>query len=259
MFAAHPLPATPGRERPSQAGPRQPRPRDPLDAHPRGDPRGHRRPDDRPHLQGTTRPPTDAMQVTVIGKQWWWEFQYPASNGQQPGRHRRRAAHPDRHERVPQPHGLRPSLPYGVNNGPGCNVIHSFWVPELAGKIDVVPGQTNHMTLRADTPGTFLGQCSQYCGLSHANMRFRVIVQSPSDFDAWLASQRQRPGVSLADVRRGRHPVLHDVPVLELPHHVQLVEPQHLRPEPHPPGRAGPRSPAATSRSTTAQPDPAGS
>jgi cytochrome c oxidase subunit 2 len=86
-----------------------------------------------------------------------------------------------------------------VNNGPGCNVIHSFWVPELAGKTDVVPGRLNHMTLRADSPGTFLGQCSQYCGLSHANMRFRVIVQSPSDFDAWLASQRQGPAVALAN------------------------------------------------------------
>jgi cytochrome c oxidase subunit 2 len=89
------------------------------------------------------------------------------------------------------------SLPYGANGGPGCNVIHSFWVPELAGKRDVVPGRTNHLTLRSDSPGTYLGQCAQYCGLSHANMRFRVIVQRPADFDAWLAGQRRGPAVTI--------------------------------------------------------------
>ena len=143
--------------------------------------------------------PTDAMPVTVIGKQWWWEFQYPASNGQKPVVVADELHIPTGTNVDLSLTACDPSLPYGVNNGPGCNVIHSFWVPELAGKTDVVPGQTNHMTLRADTPGTFLGQCSQYCGLSHANMRFRVIVQSPSDFDAWLASQRQGPAVALAN------------------------------------------------------------
>jgi len=72
-------------------------------------------------------------------------------------------------------------------------VIHSFWVPELAGKRDVVPGQTNTLTLSADKPGTYLGQCAEYCGLSHANMRFRVIAKSPADFQQWLREQQQGP------------------------------------------------------------------
>jgi len=147
----------------------------------------------------TDATPSSAMPVTVIGKQWWWEFQYPGSNGQKPVVVADELHIPTNTNVYLTLTACDPSLPYGVNNGPGCNVIHSFWVPELAGKTDVVPGRLNHMTLRADSPGTFLGQCSQYCGLSHANMRFRVIVQSPSDFDAWLASQRQGPAVTLAN------------------------------------------------------------
>jgi cytochrome c oxidase subunit 2 len=78
-------------------------------------------------------------------------------------------------------------------------VIHSFWVPELAGKTDVVPGHNNWLKLEADHPGTYLGQCAEYCGLSHANMRFRVIAQTPSDFADWIAGQRAGPAVSLED------------------------------------------------------------
>ena len=146
----------------------------------------------------TDATPTNAMPITVIGKQWWWEFEYPAANGQKPVVVADELHIPTGTDVYLSLTACDPSLPYGVNNGPGCNVIHSFWVPELAGKTDAVPGRTNHMTLRADTPGTYLGQCSQYCGLSHANMRFRVIAQSPSDFDTWLAGQRQGPAVTLA-------------------------------------------------------------
>jgi cytochrome c oxidase subunit 2 len=66
-------------------------------------------------------------------------------------------------------------------------------VPELSGKKDVVPGHENTLTLSADKPGTYLGQCAEYCGLSHANMRFRVIAKSPADFDQWLTEQKQGP------------------------------------------------------------------
>jgi cytochrome c oxidase subunit 2 len=142
--------------------------------------------------------PSDAVPVTVVGKQWWWEFEYPGSSG-------RPAVVAANELHIPTGRAVDlslqacdPSLPYGANGGPGCNVIHSFWVPELAGKRDVVPGRTNHLTLRSDTPGTYQGQCAQYCGLSHANMRFRVIVQRPADFDAWLAGQRQGPAVPVA-------------------------------------------------------------
>src|SRR5439155_20525104 len=69
------------------------------------------------------------------------------------------------------------------------NVIHSFWVPELAGKKDVVPGHPNTLTIEADKPGTFLGQCAEYCGLSHANMRLRVVAQTQPDYDQWVRQQ----------------------------------------------------------------------
>jgi cytochrome c oxidase subunit 2 len=142
--------------------------------------------------------PPDAVKVTVIGKQWWWQFQYPASNGRPQVVTADELHIPTGRSVYLSLKACDLSLPYGVDNGPGCNVIHSFWVPELAGKVDVVPGQTNHMTLKTNTPGTYLGQCAQYCGLSHANMHFRVIVQSPSAYNAWLASQRRPPRVSLA-------------------------------------------------------------
>ena len=72
-------------------------------------------------------------------------------------------------------------------------------MPELAGKRDVVPGHDNWMKFNATKPGVYLGQCAEYCGLSHANMRFRVIAQTQSDFDEWIAGQRDGPAVTLAD------------------------------------------------------------
>jgi len=79
-------------------------------------------------------------------------------------------------------------------------VIHSFWVPELAGTRDVVPGRVNTLNLAVDRgkEGTYLGQCKEYCGLSHANMRFRVIVQTRSAFEDWLAGQQGDPAVALS-------------------------------------------------------------
>ena len=93
-------------------------------------------------------------------------------------------------------------------------VIHSFWIPELNGKKDVVPGRTQFLTLEADKPGTFLGQCAEYCGLSHANMRMRVIAQTRADYDAWVQSQ-QRPGRPKA--RRSRRRQQRAVGLRELP------------------------------------------
>ncbi len=141
--------------------------------------------------------PSDPVNVTVIGKQWWWEFEYPAASGRPQVVTADELHIPTGRSVYLSLKACDISLPYGVNNGPGCNVIHSFWVPELAGKEDVVPGQTNHLTLQTDRAGTYLGQCAQYCGLSHANMHFRVIAQSPAAYTAWLASQRRPPRVSL--------------------------------------------------------------
>jgi cytochrome c oxidase subunit 2 len=135
-------------------------------------------------------PGPSALQVTVEGKQWWWQFSYPEAKVVTA-------------DELVIPTGRDVYVKLQACDGTGasktCNVIHSFWVPELSGKKDVVPGQTNTLTINADKPGTYLGQCAEYCGLSHANMRFRVIAKSPSDFQAWLSEQQQGPVNQLVD------------------------------------------------------------
>jgi cytochrome c oxidase subunit 2 len=131
-------------------------------------------------------PGPTALQVTVEGKQWWWQFSYPDA----------KVVTADEMV-IPTGRDVNVHLtacdPASAGAPTTCNVIHSFWVPELAGKRDVVPGHENTMTLSADKPGTYLGECAEYCGLSHANMRFRVIAKSPADFQTWLAEQQQGP------------------------------------------------------------------
>ncbi|MEX2100460.1 MAG: cytochrome c oxidase subunit II [Acidimicrobiia bacterium] len=126
-------------------------------------------------------PGPKALQVTVVGKQWWWEFQYPDAKVVTSGE-----------LVIPADRPVLLSLS-ACETKTNCNVIHSFWVPELAGKKDVVPGHDNTLTIEADKPGTYLGQCAEYCGLSHANMRFRVIAKTADDFDTWLTEQQQGP------------------------------------------------------------------
>ncbi len=129
-------------------------------------------------------PGPSALQVTVEGKQWWWQFSYPDAKVVTA-------------DEMVIPTGRDVYLHLTACDGTGtaktCNVIHSFWVPELSGKKDVIPGQQNTLTINADKPGTYLGQCAEYCGLSHANMRFRVIAKSPADFQQWLQEQQQGP------------------------------------------------------------------
>ena len=135
-------------------------------------------------------PGSSALQVHVVGKQWWWEFKYPDAKVVTA-------------DELIIPTGRDVFVKLDACEGEGasktCNVIHSFWVPELSGKKDVVPGQTNTLTINADKPGTYLGQCAEYCGLSHANMRFRVIAKSPADFQTWLSEQQQGPVNPLVD------------------------------------------------------------
>jgi cytochrome c oxidase subunit 2 len=125
-------------------------------------------------------PAADALQVTVVGKQWWWEFKYPDQNVVTANE-------------LHIPVGRDIAIKLTACDQGQCNVIHSFWVPELSGTRDVVPGRTSTIVISASQPGTYLGQCKEYCGLSHANMRFRVIAQSNADFQAWLTSQQQGP------------------------------------------------------------------
>ena len=72
-----------------------------------------------------------------------------------------------------------------------ADVIHSFWVPELAGKTDLVPGQRNEMWLQADRPGRYRGQCAEFCGMEHAKMALYVVADAPADYERWAAGQRQ--------------------------------------------------------------------
>jgi cytochrome c oxidase subunit II len=127
-----------------------------------------------------------ALEVTVVGKQWWWQFQYTDAKVVTA-------------DELVIPAGRPVHLKLKACEADTCNVIHSFWVPELAGTRDVVPGRTNELTLTADHPGTFLGQCKEYCGLSHANMRFRVVAKTRGDFEQWVSEQQQGPAQPLLE------------------------------------------------------------
>ncbi len=118
------------------------------------------------------RTPENPVNVTVTARQFWWEYTYEDLG-------------------VVTANELR--MPVGrpvhltLNS---IDVIHSYWIPKLAGKMDVVPGRSNRMHVIADAPGEYLGQCTEFCGDSHANMRNKAIAMAPGDFDAWVAGQR---------------------------------------------------------------------
>jgi cytochrome c oxidase subunit 2 len=107
------------------------------------------------------------LEITVIGHDWWWEARYP--NGAVTA------------NEIHIPAGQRVHV-----NLRSADVIHSLWVPELAPKIDLIPGRNNEMTIEADHPGRFRGQCAEFCGLQHAHMIFFVVAESPNDFQRWL-------------------------------------------------------------------------
>jgi len=146
-------------------------------------------------------PEGQVLNVDVLGHQWWWEFDYPEEGINTAN---------ELHIPTGRPVYLRlcaVGLGYGGQVAPsecqpgppdgavpavvGDSVIHSFWVPELAGTQDVIPGRTNFMVLQADEPGVYTGQCKEFCGLSHTFMRFQVIAHTPEGFDAWVTGQQQ--------------------------------------------------------------------
>ena len=118
--------------------------------------------------------PAGALEIKVVAHQWWWEFRYP--DGAKTGN--------ELH--IPADRPIRLLLE-------SADIIHSFWVPQLGGKRDVVPGQINELTFVATVPGMYPGQCAEFCGLSHANMRFRVFVDSPDEFAKWDREQLAGP------------------------------------------------------------------
>ncbi len=120
-------------------------------------------------------PSPNDVHVNVIGHQWWWEFDYSDLNIKTA-------------DELVIPVGTPVQITLT-----SVDVIHSFWVPQLTGKTDVVPGQTNHMWINASQTGTFDGQCSEFCGIEHALMRARVVVLSKADYLAWVQNQQSPP------------------------------------------------------------------
>lgn len=117
------------------------------------------------------------MVIDVTGHQWWWEVRYDASEPDQ-------IFTTANEIHIPVNTRVRVRLH-------GADVIHSFWVPQLTGKTDTIPGQTNVSWLEARDTGRYLGQCTEYCGWQHAHMRLEVVAESESDFERWRALQLQ--------------------------------------------------------------------
>jgi cytochrome c oxidase subunit 2 len=136
-------------------------------------------------LSRTSHPPTRArFMIEVTGHQWWWEVRYPSLDPQQTF-----VTANEIHIPVGEPITLRVA---------SNDVVHSFWVPRLQGKIDLIPGQTNTFWLRADSAGVFGGQCAEYCGMQHAHMAMQVVAQPRAQFESWVAQQR-RPAAAPSD------------------------------------------------------------
>jgi len=146
------------------------------------------------------------LEVHVIAHRWWFEFDYPGMGSMQdqflsPGEKPDTALVTAGELHIPAGYMVRLDItsnePAKSPEGVGPGVIHNFWVPELAGKIYAIPGHINHLNLEADskqiTDGhaiTYQGQCSEFCGISHANMRFKVVAESPADFATWVTAQQ---------------------------------------------------------------------
>jgi cytochrome c oxidase subunit 2 len=127
----------------------------------------------------------NAYEITATGYQWWFKFEYTGETAQ-----------------TLDPTGKPASAPLTTGNElvipagrpvrialRAVDVIHSFWIPKLAGKVDMIPNRANHLWIEADKPGYFWGQCAEFCGESHAVMRFRVIALGPREFNEWLNNQ----------------------------------------------------------------------
>jgi cytochrome c oxidase subunit 2 len=144
-------------------------------------------------VQAAPQPP-NAVEVTVVGRQWWWEIRYPKLG-------------------IVTANELHVPVSDSLTHRPtfltleSADVAHSFWIPRLAGKTDLIPNRTNRMWVEALKPGTYLGQCAEYCGTQHAHMLLRVIAESPEQFARWVERQRQ-PAAAEPAVEPGRRTFL---------------------------------------------------
>ncbi|NUZ07015.1 cytochrome c oxidase subunit II [Piscinibacter koreensis] len=132
----------------------------------------------------------NALVVSVTGRLWWWEIRYvdPASG---------RSVAVANELRLPVGRPVRLALA-------SADVIHSFWVPELGGKVDLVPGRLHHVSIDAVRPGVYRGPCAEFCGTQHARMTLHVVAEEPAAFDRWLAGQAVDAGEPAGAAARGR-------------------------------------------------------
>ncbi len=134
-------------------------------------------------------PPPQALKVRLVGHQWWWEVQYPDYG-------------------IVTANEIHvPATPDGKNATylelTSVDVIHSFWIPQLAGKTDLIPNRTNYMWIDPHEPGVYVGNCAEYCGTQHANMLLRVIADTPQNFKTWT-EQQQKPAEDNPQVSQAR-------------------------------------------------------
>jgi cytochrome c oxidase subunit 2 len=131
-------------------------------------------------MAALANPQGETLTIQVIGRQWWWEIQYPDQQILTAN---------ELHIPAGQPVRLLVT---------SADVVHSFWVPQLNGKIDLIPGRVNTFWIEASQPGTYRGLCAEYCGDQHAKMMFMVVAEAPDQFAAW-AEQQRRPAAAPAD------------------------------------------------------------
>lgn len=143
-----------------------------------------------PSLRPLAAKQNSDLRIEVVGNQFWWHVAYQLTDG----------------GKVVSANEVR--LPVGQRvefTLASADMIHSFWIPPLGGKMDMIPGRTNRLSLLATKPGIYRGQCAEFCGLSHARMAFTAVAMEAADFDAWLAARASpsigiRPGHKGADV-----------------------------------------------------------
>ena len=148
------------------------------------------------YVIGKTEPPnpqSTSMSIEVTGHQWWWEVHYPGTTAVTANE-------------IHIPARTRVNVVANTDD-----VIHSFWVPQLNRKIDMIPGRNNRVLLYADAPGVYRGQCAEFCGLQHAHMAFEVVAQAPAVYQAWLRNMASnaRPPATAAE-RAGQQQFMSD-------------------------------------------------
>lgn len=150
-------------------------------------------------------PPQKTVKIRIVGHQWWWEIHYPDYHI---------TAANEIH--IPVSTSAQPTAAYLSLESQ--DVIHSFWIPQLSGKTDLIPNRTNYLWIDAKEPGTYHGNCAEYCGTQHANMLLRVIADTPEDWKKWTENQqRAAAGSQIAEANSSNSATLRPVVARQLP------------------------------------------